>query len=1502
MASNIKGITVEIGGDTGPLDKALKDVNTTSRNLQSELKQVSRSLKFDPSSTEMLSQKQKVLSESIENTKNKLEILKQAEAQVKEQFNNGEIGEEKYRAFEREIENTENKLKNLEKEFNASNPSLQAFGEKAGEVGEKLKTTGEKMQSVGTDMTAKVTAPIIAGFGVADKAAMDFDHQMADIQKEIAAKGENVSSVMSKMSSSSLKWSMDFGQSTDSINEGLLTLVKDGYNGSEAMSIMQTSLYTARGANEDLATVVDKLGSSLEAYGMKTDNAAQTTQNAAHMADTFAYIANHTKASITSLGEAFSVVGATANSLKQPMAQTASAIGILESNGIDATTAATSLQAGLVNLTKPTTKMKKALDEMKFSAFDSKGNMKDLATILDEMQTKMSGWTNQQKEAAIATIFGKESLASWNVLMHKGGDYLKDLSTKANGATGEVKKLSDSMKNTDANKFKEFQESAHAMAVSIGQEVLPVFTPIIEKITALIKSFSGLSPATKKLIVDFGLAAAATGPIILVAGTLVEKLGSIGTGISSLVEHWGTMQTKIGAAGGLFNALTKPITTLVSGFGSLGTKAVSSLGLFSSGIGSLGGKISTLITGPWKLLINGFKSLPGIIKNLSFTNIATKLITPFKTMPTLLKGIFSKIPSVFGIFKTALTGLVSSVVSLGPKILTGIKSAFSIEGIMNGAKAALGLFTSPWGALVLVIVAAVGAIIANWDTIKAWVTQHFGGTLPTSFKQFQQIFSQIWTTIQQVFTQVWNNIKNVVTQVWAYIGPTIIGAINQIKAFWNEVWPEIQQVFVEVWNVMKVILAPAMAVMYAAISTGIGLIKGIWGPAWNVLKDTLKTVWDAITGVIKVAWDIISGVIKVGLDLLTGNWSKAWNDFKSIFSNTWNDLGKLISNIANDALKWGSDIIDGIVKGIKGAMGGLTGAVSDVANKIRSFLHFSVPDEGPLTDYESWMPDFMEGLAKGIDGNIDVVNNSLIKLSSVMANAVMPERNTRSSIFDSLAKGADTYDSAIQKLSHANDMLGISTGNSETDLRNMLGQMTNISTMAAIANNQYQKLTKTLGANNEKTLEALKNYQDYQKSYAETAQKVADAEQKIKDNQYSEEYEKIDADVKKLTADTDDLQSKLDNQYDALDELQLKGMDLDTQYKELVATYGQFSDQAKDASKAIDDNNQSIQDLGQSIQDTKDKMESTAVSDLNNLFDKLKSALKNYYDDEEKEDEAYWQQKIDNNSKWKEDTLDNLESVYNAQKDAIEKQKTLLDRQESDEDDADKIAADKKILDMNYSTKAKADAQADLNSILKEQNRRHQSEQLDDQETSLENQYNADKANIEKVAQANEDYYNSQIDSIKAFYENKEKEANLDAEAQQMIVQNNQTEIVKLLKSYGEDYEMTGASLGERLVAGFKQQMNSIQDIFEGITAQANSIVNGITSTPNVVNAAYAGGYGGYSSNSGASTMQQASVSNTYGALLHADKIILNNSKDVQQTAEELAFYTQQALRSKGGK
>lgn len=132
MADRIKGITVEIGGDTQGLDKALKDVNQSGRKLQSELNEVQKLLKFDPENVELLAQRQTLLNKQIENTSEKLNRLKQVEAQVQQQFERGEIGEEQFRAFQREIIATEGRLRHFERQAEGTSRDVKGFFKQMG--------------------------------------------------------------------------------------------------------------------------------------------------------------------------------------------------------------------------------------------------------------------------------------------------------------------------------------------------------------------------------------------------------------------------------------------------------------------------------------------------------------------------------------------------------------------------------------------------------------------------------------------------------------------------------------------------------------------------------------------------------------------------------------------------------------------------------------------------------------------------------------------------------------------------------------------------------------------------------------------------------------------------------------------------------------------------------------------------------------------------------------------------------------------------------------------------------------------------------------------------------------------------------------------------------------------------------------------------------------------------------------------------------------------------
>ena len=190
MASRIKGITVEIGGDTTGLDKALKNVNATIRTTQSSLKDVNKLLKLDPANTELLAQKQKLLKDAIGTTKEKLDALKTAQEQAKQQLENGDLGQDKYDALQREIIETEQELQKLAQEAVNSNAALA----KIEEVGGKLESVGNKISGVGTKMLPVTAA--VAGLGTAAvKTTADFDSSMSQVQATMGITADSMSKV-----------------------------------------------------------------------------------------------------------------------------------------------------------------------------------------------------------------------------------------------------------------------------------------------------------------------------------------------------------------------------------------------------------------------------------------------------------------------------------------------------------------------------------------------------------------------------------------------------------------------------------------------------------------------------------------------------------------------------------------------------------------------------------------------------------------------------------------------------------------------------------------------------------------------------------------------------------------------------------------------------------------------------------------------------------------------------------------------------------------------------------------------------------------------------------------------------------------------------------------------------------------------------------------------------------------------------------------------------------
>ncbi|WP_319007115.1 phage tail tape measure protein, partial [Bacillus thuringiensis] len=189
------------------------------------------------------------------------------------------------------------------------------------------------------------------------------------------------------------------------------------------------------------------------------------------------------------------------------------------------------------------------MDDMKLKTHDANGNMKQLPQILDEMEAGMKGWTQEQRNAALATIFGKEHLASWQILVHKGGKDLNKMADDAKNATGEVKHLSDQMRDTPENQFKRLQQTLHSIAVTFGTEILPALMPVVQEVQKFVEWIANLDSGTKQMILTIAAVVAVVGPLVILLGSLISAFGTIVTAAGSVISIFGGLGTATAAVG-----------------------------------------------------------------------------------------------------------------------------------------------------------------------------------------------------------------------------------------------------------------------------------------------------------------------------------------------------------------------------------------------------------------------------------------------------------------------------------------------------------------------------------------------------------------------------------------------------------------------------------------------------------------------------------------------------------------------------------------------------------------------------------------------------------------------------------------------------------------------------------------------------------------------------------------------------------------------------------------
>ena len=396
--------------------------------------------------------------------------------------------------------------------------------------------------------------------------------------------------------------------------------------------------------------------------------------------------------------------------------------------------------------------------------------------------------------------------------------------------------------------------------------------------------------------------------------------------------------------------------------------------------------------------------------------------------------------------------VIGKVISAVGTIMTVVPKIAGVINTVKGAFAALNttMLANPIVLIIAAIAALVAAFIYLWNNCDGfrqfWIDlwENVKQVAITVWNAIKEFFSQVWETIKTIFSTVFEVIKTLVTTYFNLYKTIIETVFNVIKTVITTIWEAIKGVFTTVFNVIKTLVTTYFNIYKTIIQTVLTIIQTVITTVWNTIKTVITTVLNAIKTIFSTVWNaiktIISAVVSGIKGLITGDFTAVknsittiMNTIKSTITTIWNTIRSTISTVlgaikgavtsvfngivnavkgamgnvlnavktgfsnvknhitglASQAFTWGKDLVMGIVNGIKSCIGAVGDAVKGVADKIKSFLHFSVPDEGPLTDYESWMPDFMGGLAKGIEKSRGMIQKAVSGVSSDMV--VSPE-------------------------------------------------------------------------------------------------------------------------------------------------------------------------------------------------------------------------------------------------------------------------------------------------------------------------------------------------------------------------------------------------------------------------------------------------------------------------------------------------------------------------------
>ena len=551
MADRIKGITIEIDGDTKGLSKALQGVNKDIKSTQTQLKDIEKLLKLDPHNVTLLGQKMEALGKQINSTKDKLSQLKSVSDEMEKGLKNGSITAEQYDAWQREIIQTENELKNLEAELKAvpstADAMLAGVSDKFDALGGKIQNVGDKVSSLGDTMSKTFTAGIVAAGTASVKAWQDVDSAMDDLIAKTGATGEAFEELQATAERIATTIPTDFKTSANAVGE---VSTRFDATGKTLEELSTAFIEFATLNNTDVVGSIDSVSGMMNAWGIDAKDTVKVL-------DTLNAVSQQTGISSDQLSEILQSNALSFKEMDYDLAQAAYLMGQMDKNGVDAS-------AGLTALRKA---MSKATDENK-----------SLNEIMTEWQALMdSNISDAEKMAATEDLFGSRAYAQLFNALQEGTISFTEINASMSDFEGNLSRTFEATLDP-VDEFTTTLNELKLFGSEIGSEILPVLVDVLKDLKPILddlrEAWESMSEEEQKeLITNLGKIAA-LGPALSVGGRAISGVGSAISGLAkagkalSGLGIGAKLSSLFGGASGAGTAVGASIgTSIVAGIG-----------------------------------------------------------------------------------------------------------------------------------------------------------------------------------------------------------------------------------------------------------------------------------------------------------------------------------------------------------------------------------------------------------------------------------------------------------------------------------------------------------------------------------------------------------------------------------------------------------------------------------------------------------------------------------------------------------------------------------------------------------------------------------------------------------------------------------------------------------------------------------------------------------------------------------------------------------------------